>query len=125
MKSKGCFISIFINIFVFIFSICILLLYIYSDWSIESTSTSFQFISELGNNWSKGPYIDISSSSDDTCKKDEILFLSDSYWQGTVEGCLCGDTLTRGICKRPASNICKTIGERENIPLKIFQKRKR
>ncbi len=55
---------------------------------------SYNFIEELGFNWSQSPIVDLSVSKVYEAKEDN--FISDS-WPGTVTGCKC-DKIKRKAC---------------------------
>jgi len=61
--------------------------------------SSYQFIQDLGFNWSQGPINDISTSNI-ACPSGSTGFINDK-WPGTVAGCNCGVLgITRGYCDR-------------------------
>ena len=60
-------------------------------------SSSYEFIQDLGYNWAQGPIKDIKVSA--SCPSGSTNIIKDS-WHGTVAGCNCYGTITRGTCNR-------------------------
>jgi len=85
-------------------------------------NSSWQFIRDIGYNWSQSPMTDLSlSDSSSECQK----FITDS-WPGTETGCDCDygnpDFIERGFCtdKEENKKNCDTIPSIKPMPYNVY-----
>lgn len=112
LRNFICFIHVFTPIFIMCL-IAVLILNIFAYIKMNSTSPYFQ---NMMKNWNKPLIVDLSSYCDNNYKSPMI----DDIWNGTVEGCLCGSTLTVGNCEGKDSS-CKLVSKNTATNLNIWR----
>ncbi|MCP3684813.1 MAG: hypothetical protein GY861_19265, partial [bacterium] len=83
--------------------------------------SNFEFIQELGENWSNGPIINLSVSRTAICPSGYLPFIRDR-WPGTVAGCKC-IAISRGFCNRSRNHFqrfCTDISPIPPIPFNYY-----